>query len=227
MGEVDFSVAFLQDLVFNALFGALLGGRIGYVLFYNFSFYLENPLLIFSPYDPAVSEWIGIAGMSYHGGALGVAIAFWWTAKRYKMRAIDIADFVVPAIGLGYFFGRMGNFFNLELYGRATQQPWGMYFTDAVLRHPSQIYEAVGEGLLVFAVLWGLRNRKFEAGTLTALYVLMYGLARFGIEYYRAPDAHIGLFFGIFTMGQILSVIMIISSIGALWVLRKKAYSSR
>ncbi len=220
-GEKEFGGEFLQDLFFNTLIGALFGGRIGYVLFYNFSFYVKNPLLIISPYDPSLGEWIGIAGMSYHGGAVGVAIAFWWTARKYRLRAIDIADFVVPAIGLGYFFGRLGNFFNLELFGRATTVPWGMYFGDETLRHPSQIYEAFGEGLLVFAVLWTLRNRSFCSGTLAAIYVGLYGFARFVIEFYRAPDVHIGFVWGMLTIGQILSIIMMVLSIAFLLYLRQ------
>lgn len=208
-GEVDFPGQMLSDLLFNTLLGALIGGRLGYVIFYNFGFYLENPLLIISPYNFALGEWTGIAGMSYHGGAIGVAVAFWWTARTYKKKLWEVADAIVPAIGLGYFFGRMGNFFNLELFGRETDASWGMYFGDAVLRHPSQLYEALGEGLLVFAVLWTIRKKKMLPWTLSLIYVGLYGLVRFVVEFYREPDAHIGLLGGLFSMGQLLSIGMI------------------
>ncbi len=209
--EGDFTDDFLMDITFNALFGALLGGRLGYVFFYNAPYFLENPIMIVSPYDFSSGVWVGIAGMSYHGGLIGVLIGFLFTARKYNKKLLAVSDFVVPAIGLGYFFGRIGNFLNNELIGRETEMPWAMHFTDAVLRHPSQLYEALGEGIFIFLVLWFLRNRDFAQGVMTAHYIIIYGSVRFFLEFFRAPDPHIGLFFDVFSMGQVLSVVMILT----------------
>lgn len=208
--EGRYSSAFIGDLMSNGLLGALLGGRLGYVLFYNAQYYIAHPLQIISPYDPVTGLWIGISGMSYHGGVIGIIAVLVWTARKHGHRLLDLADFIVPAIGFGYFFGRLGNFIGGELVGRVTEVPWAMDFGDGLLRHPSQLYEAVGEGLLPFAFLWMLRNRSLSPGTLTALYFIIYGVIRFLIEYVREPDAHIGVIFLGLTLGQVLCVGMIV-----------------
>ncbi len=213
--EGNYSIEFLQNLITNSLIGALVGGRLGYVIFYNLLYYIKNPIQVISPYDFDSDRWIGIYGMSYHGGVIGVVIALIWTAKKNKQDVLKLFDFIVPVIPLGYMFGRFGNFFNTELVGRITDSSLGMYFNDEiVLRHPSQLYEAFCEGVLLFIILWSLRNRKFEKGILGALYLMGYAIVRFIIEFFREPDEQLGFVFGTFTMGQILSFIMFIIGIG-------------
>ncbi len=209
-GEGSYDKNFIQDVTANALIGALIGGRLGYVIFYDLPYYLAHPLQIISPYNFATGEWVGIYGMSYHGGVIGVVIALMWTARKKKKNILDLFDFIVPAASLGYMFGRIGNFFNAELVGRITQSPVGMYFNDDVfLRHPSQLYEAFFEGLILFVILWSVRNRGLPRGVMSALYLIGYSLTRFGVEFFRAPDAHLGFIFASITMGQILSFIML------------------
>ncbi|MEA3322976.1 MAG: prolipoprotein diacylglyceryl transferase [Patescibacteria group bacterium] len=208
-GEGSYDKNFIQDVTANALIGALIGGRLGYVIFYDLPYYLAHPLQIISPYDLVAGEWVGIYGMSYHGGVIGVVIALIWTARKKKKNILDLFDFIAPAASLGYMFGRIGNFFNAELVGRITQSPVGMYFNDDIfLRHPSQLYEAFFEGLILFVILWSLRNRGLPRGVMSALYLIGYSLARFGVEFFRAPDAHLGFIFSGITMGQILSFVM-------------------
>jgi phosphatidylglycerol---prolipoprotein diacylglyceryl transferase len=196
----------------------ILGGRLGYVLFYNLGYYLQHPLEIILPFEFSGGlHFVGISGMSYHGGAIAVMIAtviFCWK------RGIDFwrfADLFGSAIPLGYTFGRLGNFINGELYGRATDVPWGMVFPlDPLhlLRHPSQLYEAFFEGIVLFAVLWVLRKRFSFTGALFALYVAGYGLIRFFIEFFREPDAQLGFVLGPFSMGQLLCLLMIAAGAG-------------
>lgn len=208
-GEGKYDKNFIQDITANALIGALIGGRLGYVIFYDLPYYLAHPLQIISPYDFATGEWVGIYGMSYHGGVIGVVIALIWTAKKKKKNILNLFDFIAPAASLGYMFGRIGNFFNAELVGRKTTSPLGMYFNDdAFLRHPSQLYEAFFEGLILFVVLWSLRNRGLPRGVMSALYLIGYSLTRFSVEFFRAPDTHLGFIFSGVTMGQILSFVM-------------------
>jgi phosphatidylglycerol:prolipoprotein diacylglycerol transferase len=188
--------------------GLIIGARIGYILFYNLSYYLQNPLEIVSPFNLATGEFVGIYGMSYHGGFLGVLLCTWIFSRRNKISLLKLINFVVPAIPAGYFFGRIGNFLNGELYGRVTEKFWGMYFSDDILgalRHPSQLYEAFFEGIVLFLILWKLRNREKWQEKLFAIYILGYGFFRFGIEFFREPDLQIGYIFGFFTLGQILS----------------------
>jgi len=211
----------LADLLFYSLVGALVGGRMGYVLFYNLGYYGLHPLSIISPYDFSSGVWTGIYGMSYHGGVLGVLIALWYSAKKYNLSFLRLTDYIVPAVPLGYFFGRLGNFFNHELVGRATEHFVGVDFGDGVLRHPSQIYEAVGEGIILFLFLWFLRNKKMPPGVLSSLYIMGYALVRFILEFFRAPDAHLGFVLGIFTMGQVLSGVMFLCGV-VLFVVQSK-----
>ncbi len=207
-----------KDLILNLLyfcfFGAIIGGRLGYVFFYDFSFYFAHPLAVISPFDSFTGELVGIYGMSYHGGLIGALIAALIFTRKYKLNFWALADFVVPAIPAGYFFGRIGNFLNGELYGRATSAITGMYFPSSAemqdlasqqLRHPSQLYEASLEGLLLFFIFWKVRNEKRFQGKLLALYLISYAVMRFLGEFFREPDAQIGFIFGSFTLGQLFS----------------------
>lgn len=217
------SKEYLQDVIANAFFGAVIGGRLGYVIFYDPTYYAAHPFAIVSPYDFSSHEWTGIYGMSFHGGAIGVAFSVYYTAKKYSQDFLNTIDFVVPAIPLGYFFGRMGNFFNQELFGLPTTSPIGMYFNDeGILRHPSQLYEAFGEGVLLFIILWYMRKKTMRSGMMAALYVIGYGVIRGMIEFFREPDAHIGLLWGLVSRGQILSVSMIVCGLFLIMIIYKR-----
>ena len=203
----------LLDLMLAAFGGLLIGGRLGYVLFYNFSYYAAHPLEIISPFDPVTHQFIGIFGMSYHGALIGALLAGALFVKIKKLNFWQWANFVAPAVPAGYFFGRLGNFMNGELYGRATNVFWGMYFPldpYGLLRHPSELYEAVLEGLLLFLVLWPLRNHPKIKNNMLALYIIGYALARIVVEFFRQPDEQIGYLFGFLTLGQVLSFFMLI-----------------
>ncbi|MCX7635620.1 MAG: prolipoprotein diacylglyceryl transferase [Syntrophales bacterium] len=211
----------VQDLLLWMIVGLLLGGRLGYALFYNPDYYLRHPWEIFLPFEFSRGiRFVGISGMSYHGGAVGVIGAALLFCRRRGLDFWKMADLFAPAVPLGYTFGRIGNFINGELYGRVTDVPWGMYFPldpFGRLRHPSQLYEAFFEGIFLFAVLWGLRKKSPFDGFLLSLYVAGYGLVRFFIEFFREPDAHIGFLAGGLTMGQILCVIMVLTGILLYW----------
>lgn len=216
------------DLLLTVFIAALLGGRLGYVLVYDLPYFIANPLAIFSPYDSVSGEFIGISGMSYHGALVGVLTAGYIFAKFKKIDFLQWADFLVPAIPLGYFFGRIGNFFNGELYGRVTTSPIGMYFTSdpTVLRYPSQLFEALLEGIVLFLVLWLWRKKTDKSGTLLAFYVIGYALARIVAEFFREPDPQIGFLTLGFTMGQFLSLLMLIGGIIFLANNHKKKHCS-
>ncbi|HOK06068.1 MAG TPA: prolipoprotein diacylglyceryl transferase [Syntrophales bacterium] len=220
------TMEFVQDVMVFLILGLLIGGRLGYVVFYNPAYYLSHPLEIFLPFEFSEGiRFVGISGMSYHGGAIGVLLAGIFFCRRRGFDFWRLADLFAPAVPLGYTFGRLGNFFNGELYGRPTQVPWGMYFPldpAGRLRHPSQLYEAAGEGLLLFFLLWLVRRRRPFDGYLLALYVIGYGLVRFLIEFFREPDAHLGFFPGGLTMGQILCLFMVAAGV-ALYRLRAGA----
>lgn len=210
------------DFLFSVFLGVIIGGRLGYVLFYNPSFYAHNIFSIISPFDQ-VGNFIGIYGMSYHGGLVGVIFASWIFCRRRNINFSDMLEFVIPAVPAGYFFGRIGNFLNGELYGRATEKPWGMYFPSDIqgfLRHPSQLYEAFFEGIILFVILWFLRNNLRFKGKLVAFYIIGYGFFRFLIEFFREPDEHIGYFFSFLTLGQILSLFMIVA--GIIFLIRRR-----
>jgi phosphatidylglycerol:prolipoprotein diacylglycerol transferase len=202
----------VQDLLTVMILGVIVGGRLGYVLFYNLRYYLANPLEIVLPFrfDGGI-QFTGIAGMSFHGGLIGVLLATWIYVRRHGPDYREVADLFAPAVPLGYAFGRLGNFINGELYGRVTTAPIGMHFplaTGPGLRHPSQLYEAFFEGLVLFAVLWGLRRRPLPRGAMLALYLVGYGVVRFVLEYFRQPDAHLGFVWMRFSMGQLLCLAM-------------------
>ena len=212
----------VTDYLLVAFFSALIGGRLGYVLFYNAQYYLANPLAIISLYDFQSGKYVGIFGMSYHGALLGIIFGSYLFLKKKKINFLEWADFVIPAAALGYFFGRIGNFLNGELYGRITGSPLGMYFGADYehLRHPSQLYEAFLEGMLLFVILWNLRNMKFKKGTLFGIYLMGYGLVRIFAEQFRQPDPQVGFLWNHLTMGQFLSFAMTLG--GAFLLVSKK-----
>ncbi|MDY0302418.1 MAG: prolipoprotein diacylglyceryl transferase [Candidatus Moranbacteria bacterium] len=209
--ETSFIWGEIFDFIFYGFWGGVIGGRIGYVIFYNLDYFWNNPLQVFWPFSDE-GGFTGIYGMSFHGGVLGFVLTAYFFTRKRKIVFWKITEFVLPAVPAGYFFGRIGNFINGELYGRATSQKWGMDFGDSVLRHPSQLYEAFFEGIVLFLILWSGRNKfKKKAGLISGVYVLGYGIARFVLEFWRQPDEHLGFMLGFLTMGQILSIFMIVA----------------
>lgn len=193
----------VYDMVVFAAFGVFIGGRLGYTLFYNFSYYLQHPLKIFA-------VWEG--GMSFHGGLLGTIIALVWFSRRRGIAVYTVADLAAAVTPIGLGFGRLGNFINGELYGRAADVPWCMVFPTGgpVCRHPSQLYEASLEGLLLFTVLWLIDRRTIPPGTVFWSFITGYGLCRLFVELFREPDQHMGFVLGPLTMGQLLSAPMVL-----------------
>ncbi|OGI21843.1 MAG: prolipoprotein diacylglyceryl transferase [Candidatus Moranbacteria bacterium RIFCSPHIGHO2_01_FULL_55_24] len=199
----------LEDLFWWLLLGAALGARLGYALFYYPDLFLVHPFSLFSPYDRATGEWTGISGLSFHGGIIGVGAVLFLFSKKYHISFLALADLLALAAPAVSFFGRIGNFLNGELFGRVTEIPWGMYFSgERVLRHPSALYEAFFEGILLFVFLFFARKRVGFPGGLAALYVSGYGVLRFIAEFFREPDPQLGYFFGIFTLGQLFSLVL-------------------
>jgi phosphatidylglycerol:prolipoprotein diacylglycerol transferase len=220
--EIKFTTDMMQDYMVWAMIGLIVGGRLGYALFYNFSHYMSHPLEIIMPFDFSNGfRFVGLSGMSYHGGLIGVLLVTIYFCRKRRINWWQFGDWLCAAAPLGYLFGRFGNFLNGELWGRVTTAPWGMYFPmDATgsLRHPSQLYEALFEGLFLFVVLWGMRKRSPFDGFLIGLYVFGYGLVRFIIEFFREPDAHLGFVLGFNTMGQVLCTLMMLAGIAVmLW----------
>lgn len=204
----------VDDVVFFAMLGVILGGRLGYVLFYGFPYWSKDPLY-------PLKIWEG--GMSFHGGLIGVLAAIALFARRRGRRVADVFDFMAPLPGLGLFAGRIGNFINGELWGKPTTVPWG-FMVDGEVRHASQLYEACLEGLVLFAILWWFTSKPRPRLAPSGLFMLLYGISRFLIEFLRVPDAHIGyLAGGWFTMGQLLSLPMALIGI----VLLAVAYQKR
>ncbi len=203
----------LQSLLTAMIIGLVVGARLGYVLFYNLGYYLNHPLEIVLPVSFSGGvHFTGISGMSYHGGLICTIIGAWWYIRKHKLGFRNMADLVIPCIPAAYTFGRLGNFINSELWGRTTTVAWGMHFPTApgpMLRHPSQLYEAFGEGILLFAILWPLRHKLRIPGAMLPLYLIGYGTVRFIIEYFRQPDDHLGFVLLSFSMGQILCSAMI------------------
>lgn len=226
--SVTYNMVMVERFLTWAILGVLAGGRLGYVLFYNAGHYWMHPLEIVLPISTQNGlEFTGFSGMSYHGGLLGVAVAFIIFAKKYQVNFFTFTDLIVPTIPLGFMFGRIGCFINGMLYGRPTEMPWGMYFPmdpDGMLRHPSQLYEAFLEGLVLFLVLWGLRKKRAAVHSMASLYLLGYGMVRFGIEFFRQPDAHLGEVVGFLTTGQLLSIGMIAGGL-VLYVVRNSSSS--
>ena len=194
----------VDDLIFYCMLGVILGGRIGYVLFYGMQYWAKDPWYPFK-----ITE----GGMSFHGGMLGVIAAMMIYAWRRKRAMGDVFDFTVPLPALGLFFGRIGNFINGELWGKPTTVPWG-FNVNGEVRHASQLYEAFFEGLLLFAIIWWYTSKSRPRLAPSGLFLIVYGVVRFGIEFVRVPDEHIGyLAGGWFTMGQLLSLPMILGGI--------------
>ena len=207
-----------EDLLSWCFIALIIGARLGYVLFYNFEYYIDNPLEILLPFSIKNGVWkfTGIAGMSYHGGVIGVLIAIWMYARKKGLHLYTVADFLTPAIPLGYFFGRIGNFINGELYGRVTEASIGMYFPNAgdyQLRHPSQLYEAFFEGIVLYFLIKSLRTRFTFLGFNSGLYVFGYAFFRFFIEYVREPDNHLGFILLNLSMGQLLCIAMMFGGV--------------
>ena len=210
----------IDDMLFFGVFGVILGGRLGYVLFYKPLYYFGHPLEIFE-------VWHG--GMSFHGGFLGVLIALWLFARLRHKALLSVTDFVAPLCPLGLAAGRLGNFINGELVGRPTTLPWGMVFpeVDQTPRHPSQLYEFGLEGVLLFVILWVYALRSRPRGAVSGLFLIGYGTFRFIAEFARAPDSFLGYLAGGLTMGQWLSMPMIIAGIAMmLWAYRRKAQAT-
>ncbi|WP_353661915.1 prolipoprotein diacylglyceryl transferase [Hydrogenimonas sp. SS33] len=217
----------IDDKTLDAFFiyveiGVILGARLGYILFYDphTLWYLTRPWEIFNPFHGGT--FTGISGMSYHGAVIGFLIGAWLFAKRYKTSFWMMMDLVALSVPVGYVFGRIGNFLNQGLVGRETDVPWGIY-VNATLRHPSQLYEAFLEGVVVGAVLFFYRKRQRFEGELIALYAVLYGLARFVSEFWRQPDIQLGFICcGWMTMGQLLSLVMIAVGVAGYVILKRR-----
>ncbi|NTU58712.1 MAG: prolipoprotein diacylglyceryl transferase [Chlorobiaceae bacterium] len=228
--KLPFDKSFPGDALTWVMGGVLLGGRIGYILFYGFQGFLADPLGTLLPIGTAAGgcRFSGISGMSYHGGVIGVVIAMALFSRKSGKSFLETFDLLIPAVPLGYTFGRLGNFINGELYGRMTDAAIGMYFPEAPgsgLRHPSQLYEAFFEGIVLFIVLWTLRKRSPYAGFLSGIYLIGYGTVRFFIEFFREPDAQLGFVFLNFSMGQVLCFLMIAAGAGILVGAKRSAPS--
>ncbi len=191
----------VDDLIFFAMVGVIVGGRVGYSLVYGWELWLDDPLYVFK---------ITQGGMSFHGGLVGVILAMWWFGRKVGLSMLQVTDFVAPLVPIGLGTGRIGNFINGELWGRPTDVPWAFNVNGQVL-HPSQLYEALLEGLVLFLILWFYSARPRPTAAVSGLFLLGYGVFRFYVEFYRVPDADLGyLALGWVTMGQILSAPMII-----------------
>lgn len=201
----------VDDLLTCTMIGVIIGGRLGYVLFYDLPSYLEQPSEI-------LRIWHG--GMSFHGGLLGALCAFWYFARSRKKPFLAVSDFVAPLVPQALFWGRLGNFINGELWGKTTTLPIGVIFRGAgpLPRHPSQLYEALLEGLALFVILWIYSAKPHRLGQVSGVFALGYALARMTVEFVRVPDAHIGyLAFGWITMGQLLCLPLLLVGVWLLW----------
>lgn len=229
--DYEYTTETVQDYLVWAMLALILGGRLGYALFYNFGYYLHHPLEIILPFDFSNGlKFVGLSGMSYHGGVIGIAIATILFCRKRKINLWHFVDLFCPAVPLGYTFGRIGNFINGELYGRVTAAPWGMYFpldSTRSLRHPSQLYEAFFEGIFLFIILWSIRKMKMSSGCLTGIYIFGYGFVRFFIEFFREPDYQLGLVLSFMSMGQVLCLLMMIAGIAIIMWRRRILPSSK
>ena len=205
----------VSDLIFYGALGVVLGGRLGYVLFYALDRFLADPFYL-------VRVWEG--GMSFHGGLIGVTVALWLYGRRIGRSLLEVGDVVAPLVPLGLGFGRIGNFINGELWGRPSDLPWAIRLEPGGLAyHPSQLYEAALEGVVLFLVVWLYSSRPRPTGSVAGLFLAGYGVFRFLVEFVRSPDAHIGyLAWGWLTMGQLLSLPMVIAGAGLMaWARRR------
>ena len=208
--KLSISEKTLDDYFIWVEIGIILGARIGYFVFYvpDNSYYLLHPWQMFNPFIDG--EFVGIRGMSYHGAVIGFAIATLLFVKFKKANLWQLLDIVAVSVPAGYIFGRIGNFLNQELVGRVTEVPWGIY-VNGILRHPSQLYEAFFEGFVIFIILFLYRKKKKFDGELIALYMIFYGIFRSFCEMFRMPDPQLGFIIGHFTMGELLSFVMILA----------------
>lgn len=201
----------IGDIIFYGALGVILGGRVGYVLFYNFGMFINDPLML-------LRVWEG--GMSYHGGMLGVFLGLWLFGRKTGRTFFQVSDFIAPWVPIGLGAGRVGNFINGELWGRPTDLPWGMVFpfVDTQARHPSMLYEALFEGLILFLILWLFSAKQRPLRAVSGMFMLFYGIFRFSVEFVRQPDAHMGFVaFDWLTMGHLLSAPMVLYGIYLLW----------
>lgn len=218
-GDTDLSTRNLEDLIFYCVLGVVAGGRLGYILFYKPAEYLADPLKIFY-------VWEG--GMAFHGGLIGVVVALYVFARKHQRSLLEIGDFIAPLIPLGLGAGRLGNFINGELWGRPSDLPWAMVFPyagDGIPRHPSQLYEMALEGLLLFALLWWFSRKPRPTGQVSGLFLAGYGTFRFMVEFTREPDHFLGLLIGNLSMGQLLSLPMVV--VGLILLFRPAKTPSR
>ncbi len=207
----------VDDMVTWIALGVILGGRIGSVLFYNFGDFLDRPIML-------LEIWKG--GMSFHGGFIGVVVALWWFGRRNGLSLIQLTDFAAPLIPIGLGAGRVGNFINGELWGKTTDVPWAV-IVDGLPRHPSQLYEAALEGLVLFVLLWAYASKPRPHMAVSGMFLLGYGLSRFAVEFVRLPDAHIGyMAWGWLTRGQVLTAPMIVGGIALLLIAYRRQQSA-
>jgi phosphatidylglycerol:prolipoprotein diacylglycerol transferase len=205
--EIGLDAETTHELLLYLVTGLIVGARIGYLVFYQYGQwgdYLRNPLEI-------IAVWHG--GLSFHGGLIGALISGAWFCNRKHFPLFAVADSVIVTVPVGLGFGRIGNFINAELSGRITDVPWAMVFpgTDGLPRHPSQLYEAFFEGLILFALLWRLRKKQFTDGMMVVFFLVFYGAFRFFLEFFRMPDFQLGFVWNSFTMGQVLCILMVIA----------------
>lgn len=234
-GRLPVSAEAFSDLLFYGMIGVVLGGRIGSILFYDFSGYLQDPIRM-------LKVWEG--GMSFHGGLIGVLVAAWLWSRKHRLHFFDTMDFVAPLVPAGLGFGRLGNYIGAELWGKYTQAGWGVVFPtdpqfygwtaeqlrtqfasgalDQFARHPSQLYQAGLEGVVMFVVLWWFSSRPRPRYAVSGMFALLYGVFRFAVEFVRVPDADIGyIAFGWLTMGQALSLPLVVLGLVLLWRSRR------
>ena len=215
--EINLKKEEYENMLFTIMLGIIIGGRLGYILFYNLSYYFTHPLDI-------LKVWEG--GMSFHGGAIAVIILGYLFCKKHKLSFYQLADPVLPLASIGIGLGRLGNFINAELYGRVTNVPWAMIFpTDPqkLPRHPSQLYEIFLEGIVLFVVSFLMLRKISKPGIVFWTWIGLYGLFRFLVEFVREPDTQLGFVLGPLTMGQVLSLLMLITSFIALIFLKRKS----
>lgn len=209
--QLDFSPAAIDDIIFYAAMGVIVGGRLGYMIFYNASQWLSHPLSIFK-------LWEG--GMSFHGGLLGVIASVWLVGRRIGKSFLEIGDFIAPLVPLGLAAGRLGNFINGELWGRPADVPWAMVFphADNLPRHPSQLYEMGLEGIALFVLVWVYASQKRPTGAVSGVFLMGYAVSRMLAECFREPDVQLGfLAFDWLTMGQLLSIPMLLAGFFLWW----------
>ena len=214
--QKDIDVNQTSDLMFYSLLGAILGGRVGYILFHSFDQFLANPLSIFA-------IWEG--GLSFHGGLLGVLVSCYWLSKKWKMSFFWLMDRVAPYVPPGLGFVRLGNFLNSELLGRPTEVSWGVIFPSdplGLVRHPSQLYQAFGEGVILFIYMLTITKRPKPTMSISGHFLIGYGFIRFSTEFFRTPDQHIGFVLDFLTRGQILSFPMIVIGLFLIYYSKKK-----